>query len=103
MPPTPYRVVNSGKVLEDFRALLMQATVEGRLQKVKEATRKVHEGLTWIPDEIGESTEELSSIGTVKRHVLEAPLTFEFAVNEEHRVVFILRIRLWPMKPDRQG
>jgi hypothetical protein len=106
MPPMPYRVVNSGLVTEEFRALIAQATAEHRLEEVKKATKKVFEGLKWVPDAIGESTEELSSPGTIKRHVLEEPLTIDFAINEEHRVVFILHVHLWPMKtgkpPDTQ-
>ena len=32
----------------------------------------------------------------------EAPLTIEFAFNEQERVVIILRFHLWAKKPDRQ-
>jgi hypothetical protein len=71
MPPIPYRVVNSGLVMDQFRSLVTRALAEGRVEAVKKATRKVYEELKWIPEEVGESTEELSSIGTIKRHVLE--------------------------------
>ncbi len=101
MAPTPYRVVNSAVVMEEFRALIAQATGEGRLDAVKKATRTAYDGLKWVPDEIGESTQELSSLGTVKRHMLEEPLTIDYAINEEHRVVFILHVHLWPVRQDR--
>jgi hypothetical protein len=100
MPPSRYRVVSSDKAREELRTVLAQAEAEGRRESVVAVVRKVFEGLTWIPEEVGESTEDLPSIGTVKRHVLQAPITIEFAINEEHRVVFILRVYLWPLKKE---
>ena len=100
MPPTPYRVVNSQKVADEFRAILTRTAAEGRLEAVLRVMRNLTKALEWVPEEIGESTAELSTSGVVKRRVLEAPLTVEFAVHEKERVVFFLRFHLWPVKAE---
>jgi hypothetical protein len=99
MPPTPYRVVNSQKVAEEFQALLVRAAAEGRLEAVLLVMRNLVKALRWVPEEVGESAEELPSGKTVRRRLVQEPLTVEFAVNEQERVVFFLRFHLWPLKP----
>ena len=41
MASDPYRVVNSQKVADEFRALLAQATAEGRLEEVLRVTCRI--------------------------------------------------------------
>ncbi len=102
MPPVPYRIINSRAVANQYRAILAQAENEGRQDAVLEITRAFLREVEWVPEEVGESREELALSGMNKRCLTEAPLTIEFAFNEQERVVFITRFHLWPQKPDRQ-
>jgi hypothetical protein len=94
-----YRVVNSQKVADDFRALLARATAEDRLQAVLQASRTILDALKWVPDDFGESMGALPS-GMPMRRGLIAPLTVEFAVHTIERVVFTRQFHPWPVKKE---
>ena len=93
MPPPKYRVLLSGAVKEQLRAVVARASARGQKDAALHAIGKIFEGLTWLADEMGESRYPLSVLGEL-RVVIIGPVGFVFAVNRDRLEVQVGRVRL---------
>jgi hypothetical protein len=98
MPPERYRISNSARVNEEFRAIAEQARAERRLPELIAAVREVYSQLQSDPLGCGESREELPHLGLPHRIVMVSPVVVSYGVSVEHRLVWISRVRLMPLR-----
>ena len=84
-----FEVLCSGAVLQKLRDIQRQATVEGRGEAVLAAIRQVLLRLRHGPMEFGEPLYFLPALRMHLRHGGIGPLFIDFAVCEDHSLVFV--------------
>ncbi|HWG47510.1 MAG TPA: hypothetical protein VN688_32405 [Gemmataceae bacterium] len=89
-----YEIHNSGVIVQAFLDLQRQATREGRGQELLLAARAVYEHLRNNPMEFGEPLYRLPALRMQVRCVAIRPLYVDFAVCEDHPLVFIKAVKL---------
>jgi hypothetical protein len=94
MPPSegnggPYEVHCSGAIVQKLRDIQRQATEEGRGEAVLAAIRHILQRLQQDPKEFGEPLYRLSALRMQICHGGVGPLFIDFAVCEDHPLVFI--------------
>jgi len=89
-----YRVDSSVAVAEALDRLQRRATHRGQGEAFKSAFRRIAAGLRKSPLTLGEPLYSLKDLRLEVRTVVIAPLAIDFAVNEEHRIVWITNGRL---------
>jgi hypothetical protein len=94
---TPYRIVNSEELRNQFVALLNIAELEGRYEAVRDAATDAFDQLRTEPTSVGEGAGILEHSGMQLRRLMLSPLTIEYAVAEERRAVVLKSIVLWPL------
>jgi hypothetical protein len=92
--PVPYRVVYSGRVRTDLRALMDRALALNRGRAVADAVKAIDTRLRIYP-QFGQPLRELATeeetlwVGTVP------PLVVHYVIDDERRLVFVVH----PFKP----
>lgn len=91
-----YEVDCSGAVLQRLREVQRQATEEGRGKATLAAIRQILLRLRHDPMEFGEPLYFLPALRMHLRHGGIGPLFIDFAVCEDHPLVFIKGVTLLP-------
>ncbi len=89
-----YRVDHSAEVAEQFLKLSEQAQASGRRTAFLRAARWIMEELASTPHEFGESRERYEALRLTRRCGIVRPLFVDYAIHDEHRIVFIRRFAL---------
>ena len=84
-----YRVTNAEDVREQFESLAAVARESGQLRLFVAASRWILEELARTPLEFGESWGQRPGSRLVLRRGFAGPLYVEYAIDTEHRVVFL--------------
>jgi hypothetical protein len=94
-----FHVRHSKVVNDDLRKLLWIATARGQGKAFILAFRRIFSELRKDPTSLGEISYRLPNLHLQIRKVVIAPLVIEFAVSEEHQIVYIKGGKLLS-KPD---
>jgi hypothetical protein len=89
-----YDVSSSAAVTEEFSQLIHAVQDRGLLPVVLPAARWIMEELARTPMPFGESRDYLQHLQLHLRIGFAGPISVQFAVHEERRLVFIRRFRL---------
>jgi hypothetical protein len=84
----------SGKVDAEIRGLLRLALVQGRGAAAVKAFRQIIDRLENDPLRFGEPTFRLSALRLRLRTGIVKPLVVDYAVSEDHRMVWIKVVKL---------
>jgi hypothetical protein len=87
-----YRVSPSARAIEQARAALDRAEVEGDLPAAVEALEWAFEQMQSDPNEFGESRTYWPNARLQQRIGFAGPLVFDFGVHEDTRTVFVIRV-----------
>ena len=103
MPPGangdyPFRLDFSGGIAKRLRQLQRRASRQGRGGEFLEAFRKVVEQLRQRPFEFGEPLYRLPALRLLICCAVVGPFGIDFAISEDHPVVFIRSVRLLTTK-----
>ena len=85
----PFAVHRSGALKFQFSQLQFQASLEGRVEQLNAAYLKILQRLRTDPLTYGEPLYPLRHMRLQARVCSVLPLRVEFAVSEEHHMVFI--------------
>ena len=85
----PYLLDCSDAVVEELKKLQRRATRRGQGEAFVSAFRRIIRSLREDPYSTGEPDYTLPALRLQVRTVVVAPLAIAFAVNEEHRIVWI--------------
>jgi hypothetical protein len=88
--PSPYRVVPSGRVAGEAKALIQRAIAAGRGEEVLTALKQLHRILSIYPQR-GEPVRDLKTVAQTLYTLSFGPLFVEYAIDEANRTVFIGR------------
>src|SRR5258708_26743147 len=95
--PRRYRVSFSGAVGMEIKRLAQEAAATDRSPQFIEALLVINHRLRTNPHEFGEMTGNLHPFPWIAHTGSVAPLTVQFAIDEEHAVVYLRRIFLRPI------
>lgn len=95
--PRRYRVSISGVVGKWIKLLAQEAAATGRSQQFIDALLVINHRLRTAPYEFGEMTGYLHPYPWIAHTGSAAPLTVQFAIDEEHAVVYVRRVFLRPI------
>jgi len=95
---SPYRVLASPKVVDQFRRYYRTARKQGREDSFIEACRKISARLTRNPFDFGEPLYRLPALRMQIRHGVVDPLLIYFGVLEDRPLVFIKGVVLLPQR-----
>src|SRR5437899_13014779 len=84
-----YFVDFSEQVGEDLMELQQQASHRGQGKQFAAAFRRIFRALRRKPNSVGEPLYQLKALGLQVRTVVVAPLAIDFAIDEEHHVVYV--------------
>jgi hypothetical protein len=98
MSVRPYRVENSGLVMEQMREIIAEAKATGRVRQVQAAFQTIARALAFVPLDLGESRDDLSALRLSQRIAFVPPLVVHFAVSEQQRIVWIKHMKLEPVR-----
>jgi hypothetical protein len=93
-----YEVHCSAVIAAELRHLQHEAPGVARKRAIAEAFRKVIRQLQFDPNEVGEPLYRLAVLRLQVRTCSVRPLVVDFAVSEEHPLVFIKGVKLLPEK-----
>jgi hypothetical protein len=91
VPPINFKVSQPRVVSEQFRAIILQASSESN-GIVPKAARYMLDELAYDPLRFGESREYREAAGLQVRVAFCLPLHVWFAVHEDSKQVFIIRV-----------
>lgn len=89
-PPIPYRVIYSEVVRRELKALIRRAIASGLKQQTIQAVKDVDARLQVYP-QFGEPLQDLATEGETIWLGTIPPLVVEYIIDEERRLVFIVR------------
>jgi hypothetical protein len=90
----PFRVEASGLTKRRFVELQSRATLEGRGDDLLNAFRQILQRLHTDPLDFGEPLYPLPNLRLQMRTCAIRPLVIDFAVSEEHRIVYVKSFQL---------
>lgn len=93
MSTDPYRVSPSGQAIDQVRAAVRRAEVDGERSLAVRAFRWAMEEMELTPHEFGESRGYLPHAALHRRIAFAGPLVFWFGVHDDTRTVFLVRVR----------
>jgi hypothetical protein len=86
--PQAYRVIPSGRVSAEAKALFKRAADVGRGPQILDAIKEAHRILSVYP-QFGEPLKDLNVFGSTIYTLAVPPLVIEYIIDETARVVFI--------------
>ena len=86
----PYKVIYSGRVLDEAKKLLAKATAAGFGRQALDALKQIHTRLCIYP-QFGEPLRDLSVVGETLWAGTVPPLVVQYIIDEERRTVFVVR------------
>jgi hypothetical protein len=89
-----YQIISSGKQRDEFKELCEQARLEGRLATAAQSAKKLMTRLQADPNSVGEVLFHLKHWRLPVRHIVQAPWSVHFAIDEERRLVYLKDISL---------
>lgn len=87
--PTPYRLISSGRVNSELKALIRRAVAAGFGQAVRDALKKLAHVLSVYP-QYGEARRVLKTVGQTTYAATFPPLHVDYIVDEPRRLVFMV-------------
>lgn len=90
----PFRLECSESIAESIRRLQRRASREGRGEEFLEALRQTIDRLQTDPTDLGEPRYDLPALRMQVRCVVIRPLSIDFGVCEDRRLVVIKSARL---------
>ena len=93
-----YEISSSSKQRSEFKKLCEQARSEDRLADAARAAKEIIARLQADPTIVGELLFHLKHWKLPVRHVVEAPWSLHFAVDEKRRIVYLRRMSLLAVK-----
>ncbi len=87
--PTPYRVIPSGHVSNELRALSQRAIAAGFREPFLDALRTLQRVLSIYP-QFGDQLRDLTTVGETVHAATFPPLFVEYIIDEPNRAVFIV-------------
>lgn len=92
-----YLVSYSVVIQEQFQECQRQASDQGRGADCLRAVRTILRRLAYEPFEFGEPVYRLTNLRLQIRTAVVVPLSVDFGVSEERRVVYIKSVKLLPV------
>ncbi|HZZ79080.1 MAG TPA: hypothetical protein VFE62_11205 [Gemmataceae bacterium] len=92
--PNPYRLEDGKGVKEQVRVIMGIAEAAGKLDRFLDAMKKARHELRNSPSAWGDPEYTVMSVRAVVYHGIARPLSFRFAVFEQHHAVVILDVRM---------
>lgn len=89
-----YRPAESGAMRALFKSLYMQARQQGRGQRFLDAFQTIRAHLAKDPTSFGELTFHLKHMELANYVCVVRPLSVEYCVDEEHKIVYLRRLVL---------
>jgi hypothetical protein len=90
----PYGVHASGVIIKALREIQRRAKREGRGEKVVAALRQIYQRLQDNPFTLGEPLYRLPGLRMQVRTCIVLPVLVDFAICEDHPLVFLKGVRL---------
>ena len=100
--PIRYEVVLAGLAKEQLRMSHRQEAEAGRGQKLVSAFRRIVQRLQRDPVSFGERLYRLPALQSVVYQGAIRPLVVDYAVHDDHPIVFIRGFSLLPAAPEEQ-
>ena len=101
MPPPKYQVYLSDANKEQLIDVVARASTRGQGKETEHARDKILEGLTWLPDELGERKGSVGKMGELRIFTIH-PVEVVYAVDRANLVVRVGRFRLLDISHDNK-